>query len=79
MRMQPNAVSGVVDFHFIQAQGARWYIPTRVLLDSEHSSELTVTVFPPTGFGSRALDCSLILIDRKLDRLKDMLEGRDTG
>lgn len=79
MRMQPNAVFGVVDFHFIQAQGGPWTIPTRVLPDGEHSSELTVTVVPPTEFGSKAMDCSLVMIDRKLDRLKNILEGRDSG
>jgi hypothetical protein len=79
MRMQPNAVFGVVDFHFVQAQGGLWTIPTRVLPDGEHSSELTVTVIPPTEFGSKAMDCSLVMIDRKLDRLKNILEGRNSG
>ena len=79
MRMQPNAVFGVVDFHLVQAQGGHWTIPTRVLPDGEHSSELTVTVIPPTELGSKAMDCSLVMIDRKLDRLKNILEGRDGG
>ena len=75
LTLRVHPMFGVVDFHFVE-DSQRWCLATRVVTDSHQTSEYIVTVFAPVNFGSRLLDRNVALIDRKLERLKGLMEGR---
>lgn len=76
MRIEPKF--GIVDLSVAKGQPT-WHFFTRVLANSDRACEFIVTVISPSLFGSKLFDASTALVDKKLDRLKLLMEERVTS